>query len=246
MRDDQYLEAITRESAALADAARLAGLDAPVPTCPGWTVADLLEHMGNVQRWAARTVATRPAERISRRDMSEAPPRAELLAWFHAAGRELVTTLAAADPAAPVWTFGPDGTVRFWFRRQAHEVTVHRVDAERAAGRPAAPIAPDLAADGIDEWLGFAAAFGHDALRGEGETVHLHCTDTADGELGEWLLTLRPDGPGLERVHAKGDVAARGAASDLDLFVAGRVGVDALEVFGDGALLERVVRGFTL
>jgi hypothetical protein len=145
-----------------------------------------------------------------------------------------------------VWTFGPDATVRFWFRRQAHEVTVHRVDAERAAGRAGAPIDAALAADGVDEWLGFASTFGKEALRGEGETVHLHCTDTADDALGEWLLTLRPDGPGIERVHAKGDVAARGTASDLDLFVAGRVGVDALEVFGDAALLDRVVRGFSL
>jgi hypothetical protein len=33
--------------------ARSAGPDAPVPTCPGWTVRDLLAHQGMVHRWAS-------------------------------------------------------------------------------------------------------------------------------------------------------------------------------------------------
>jgi hypothetical protein len=84
------------------------------------------------------------------------------------------------------------------------------------------------------------SVFGVDALRGDGETVHLHFTDTAEGAPGEWLVTLTADGPAIEPVHAKGDVAARGPASDLDLYLWGRVGVDTLEVFGDVALLERM------
>ena len=63
--------------------------------------------------------------------------------------------------------------------------------------------------------------------------MHLHCTDTGDDVPGEWLLTLTADGPTVEPVHAKGDVAARGTASDLDLYLWGRVDADALEVFGD-------------
>ena len=39
--------------------------------------------------------------------------------------------------------------------------------------------------------------------------------------------------------HAKGDVAARGSASDLLLFLWGRVPADSLEVFGDAELLAR-------
>jgi predicted lipid carrier protein YhbT len=65
--------------------------------------------------------------------------------------------------------------------------------------------------------------------------VHLHCTDLD----GEWLVTLTSPRPTVERVHAKGDVAARGTASDLDLFLWGRIGGDALEVFGDRELLDR-------
>ena len=35
---------------------RAAGADAPVPTCPGWTVRDLLAHQGMVHRWATAVV----------------------------------------------------------------------------------------------------------------------------------------------------------------------------------------------
>ncbi|MEX2031704.1 MAG: hypothetical protein WEA81_02445, partial [Dehalococcoidia bacterium] len=40
-------------------------------------------------------------------------------------------------------------------------------------------------------------------------------------------------------VHAKGDVAARGTASDLLAWQLGRGPLDRLEVFGDEALLAR-------
>jgi len=109
---------------------------------------------------------------------------------------------------------------------------VHRWDAELASGKTV-ELDAVLAADGIDESLTMLS-FRKD-ITGNGETVHLHCTDTE----GEWLVTLEADGPAIERVHSKGDVAARGTASALDLFVWGRVAPDTLEVFGDRALLER-------
>ncbi|MFI5045441.1 MAG: maleylpyruvate isomerase family mycothiol-dependent enzyme [Acidimicrobiia bacterium] len=233
-----YLDAIARESAALAAAARTAGLDAAVPSCPDWNVADLVEHIGNVQRWATATVSTLPSDRIRFSSTAEHPSPDELLDWLARVSRGLVDELTAADPSAPVWTFGPDRTVRFWFRRQAQEAAVHRWDAELAAGDPS-PIDAVLAADGVAEWLDLRIAANAAAFAGQGETVHLHCTDTAEDGGGEWLVTLGETGPTVEPVHAKGDVAARGTASDLDLFVWGRVEPDALEVFGDAELLER-------
>ena len=238
MEPVQYLEAIARESEALADAAQRAGLDAPVPSCPDWTVADLVEHIGNVQRWAGRMVETLSPERINRSDLSESPPPGELLAWFRASTAGLVGALAAADPTAPVWTWIPDQRAGFWFRRQAQEVAVHRWDAEGAAGTPNA-IESTLAADGVDEWLAMSRSLAAKALAGTGETVHLHCTDVG----GEWLVTLTAEGPQVELVHAKGDAAARGTASDLDLYVWGRVDATSLEVFGDASLLERLRGG---
>ena len=76
---------------------------------------------------------------------------------------------------------------------------------------------------------------GSGNVKGNDETIHFHCTD---GE-GEWLARLSPEGVVVTREHAKGDVAARGTASNLLLFVYGRVPADDLEVFGDAALLAR-------
>jgi predicted lipid carrier protein YhbT len=70
---------------------------------------------------------------------------------------------------------------------------------------------------------------------GDGETLHFHCTDVT----GEWLVTMRSDGIDLTREHAKGDVAAKGTASDLLCWLEGRGPIDRLEVFGDEALLAR-------
>jgi uncharacterized protein (TIGR03083 family) len=238
-----YLEAIARDSGAIVAAAHDAGLAAPVPTTEGWTVGELVVHLGNVQQWATTIVSTLTPDPISRRALSEEPGPAELLPWFEAQSAALVETLAAADPSTPVWSFTPDHTVRFWFRRQAHEAAVHRYDVELAAGRRIA-VDTALAVDGVAEWLDISAALAADELAGRGETVHLHCTDTPEagtegGGAGEWLVTMAPDGPTIEAIHAKGDVAARGTASDLDLFVWGRVDADALEVFGDADLLGR-------
>ena len=66
-------------------------------------------------------------------------------------------------------------------------------------------------------------------------SIHVHCTDTE----GEWLVRRDGDDLVVTREHAKGDVAARGSASDLLLFLWGRRPVSALDVFGDGDLLDR-------
>lgn len=235
MELSQYLDAITRESAALADAAQGTDLDARVPSCPDWTLAQLVAHIGEIQQWARTIVEQRPTERISRRALPSAPPGAELIPWFREQAPQLVAALAATEPDIPVWTFTDDQTARFWFRRQAEEVAVHRWDAELTAGNPA-PIERELAADGVDEYLGLMR-FGptRDELAGNGETIHLHCTDTE----GEWVVTLAKDGPRTTRAHEKSDVAVRGTASDLDLFVFGRVEPTVFEVFGDTELLAR-------
>jgi uncharacterized protein (TIGR03083 family) len=235
---DEYLEAIIRESAALADAAERAGLGSRVPSCPDWTVAELVAHVGEVQQWARVTVEERASERISRRTLPGAPTGAELLPWFRSQAPALVRLLAATDTATPVWSWADDRTAHFWYRRQANEAAVHRWDAQNAAGQ-AEPIETRLAADGVDEALGMLGFRARDQVVGSGETVHLHCTDTPTGVGGEWLVTLQPDGPQIERRHEKGDVAARGTASDLDLFVWGRVPGSTLEVFGDASLLDR-------
>ena len=214
--------------------AERAGLQANVPSCPDWTVADLLGHIGGVQEWAAAMARLGPdAERIVR-DPQAVPEPAQRPEWFPRVTAELVRALdRTADE--PAWTWIPPGTVGFWQRRQAHEAAMHRVDAELAAGVTEPQIGADLAADGIDEFLSVVRAFSNPRLTGRGETLHFHCTDVD----GEWLVRLEADGVTIEREHAKGDVAAKGRASDLLCWMQGRGGLERVEVFGDEALLER-------
>jgi uncharacterized protein (TIGR03083 family) len=234
MEPAEYLDAIATDADALAAAAERAGPDAPVPSCPSWKVADLLEHIGRVHRWAAANSQRPPdAEPWSSRDLETDAPddHGERVAWVRTGAGELVAALDRA-PGTPAWSFLPPPTVGFWQRRQAHETAMHRVDAQ-LADLGGEPIAAALAADGIDEWVSMLS--GMRAAAGSGETIHLHCTDVP----GEWLLTRRPDGVDVEREHAKGDVAAKGTASDLLLWLQGRGPVEALDVFGDAMLLER-------
>jgi uncharacterized protein (TIGR03083 family) len=229
------IDALRREEHALADAARAAGLDAPVPTCPEWTVADLVAHMGRAHEWVTRIVTARAPERGVSPAEIVVPEGAELLGWFAGGIDPLAATLAAAGPDAPCWSWTDDRTAGFWARRRAVEAAVHRYDAQLAAGAPE-PVEHALAADGVDELFALVP-FWQSAgrVRGDGETLHFHCTD---GE-GEWLVRLQPEGFTVAREHAKGDVAARGRASDLLLFLYGRVAADRLEVFGDASLLAR-------
>ena len=160
--------------------------------------------------------------------------------YFRDGARQLVDALAATDPATSVWTFSAaDRTAGFWYRRRAQETAVHRYDAELAAGTPM-PIDTELAVDGIDEFL-FAFLPRLAANLGDlGDAkIHLHCTDAE----GEWLVARAGDDVVVTREHAKGDVAARGTASDLLLFLWGRVPASALEVFGDAGVLDGFRQG---
>jgi uncharacterized protein (TIGR03083 family) len=234
MQTLEYLDTLARDSDALADAAAAAGPNAPVPTCPGWTVSDLMVHMVQGDRWARSIVESRSTERVMPEMPDDAPTGAALVPYFRAGAQELVATLRTVPSDTSVWTFSSaDRTARFWCRRRAQETAVHRVDAESAAGTPH-PVDQTLAADGIDELLTvfLPRLAGGVVLDG---SIHVHCTDTE----GEWLVRRDGDDLVVTREHAKGDVAARGTASDLLLFMWGRRPVSALEVFGDGDLLDR-------
>ena len=240
MDSDDYLNAIERECAAFAVALGN-GAERDVPSCPGWRVADLAVHLGVIHRWATEMVRSRASEPLRDREQlfGVDPDDPALVEWFEQGTRELVGVLRSSPADAPVWTWTPERSVRFWTRRQAHEAAIHRWDAQGALRvRAPQPIDAVLAADGIDEWLGvFAASRSRrtSARMGLGESFHFHCTD----EQGEWVV--RFEGPDIDvrSEHAKADVAVRGSASDLLLFLWGRKSTETLEVLGDASLLER-------
>jgi uncharacterized protein (TIGR03083 family) len=218
-------------------------LDCDVPSCPGWTLGDLTWHVGTVwNRWA-RVVAERVTSDATVRAWGapERPTDELLVDWVTAAHTALFSALSRAAIDQEVWTWtGSNQDVRWVRRRMAHETAVHRWDAAHAVGLPD-EIPAVLAVDGIDEFLElFVArdvATDTPPLAG---TVHLHCTDTSEAAQaeGEWLITsLDRTGATFSRQHAKGDVAVRGRASDLFLWVWGRT-AGPVEIFGDAELAE--------
>jgi uncharacterized protein (TIGR03083 family) len=239
MDTEQYLDQLTRDSERLGDAAAAAGTDAPVPTCPGWTVTDLLQHMVRGDAWA-RTIVEHGQAGDTSRVMPSEPDASitgdALIAEFRVGAAAMIEILRSVDPGTSVWTFSAaDRTARFWQRRRMQETSVHRFDAESAAGTTTR-LDSALAADGVDEFLVSFLPRLADNVSALGDmTIHVHCTDVD----GEWLLTQRDGELTVTREHAKGDVAARGSASDLMLFLWGRVDAGSLEVFGDTDLLAR-------
>jgi uncharacterized protein (TIGR03083 family) len=223
---------VEEQGAALGDAAA-ADLGAAVPAAPGWTVEDLLRHIGQIHARTSIVLRTGTMERPSRRNgMLPDAPSDGVLDWYRATLEGLVADLRAIDdPDRPVWSFSSaHQRAGFWPRRMAQETLVHRADVEQAAGREVTAIDPALAVDGIDEILTiFVPALGADRSPGDGRTVHLHATDAA----GEWLIRFDEDAVTVETGHHKGDAAVRGPAGDLLLWLWGRRPLDDLDVLGD-------------
>lgn len=234
MHRDQYLEHLARDGRRMADLAR-GDLGVAVPTCPEWTLRDLLEHTGQVHRWLTEASRGNPARPT--RASIQVPADAQSIAdWFRAGIDDAVAVLSKLEPHEPRWTWAkPDGgdTAQWYFRRIAQETLVHRLDAELAIGDVTA-VDPTFAADGMEEMCDvFLPAATGQAIGGSGESLHLHATDVD----GEWTLTLQADRVDVARGHAKGDAAIRGAMRDLLLQVWGRDPIGEVETFGDDAIV---------
>ena len=233
MNRDCAVGDLRREGTAIIQLAGAGDLDAAVPSCPGWTVAALLKHLGNVYNWAGTIVLEQlqdapHRDRLPRRGDTETD-----LEWMSHRLDRLVAALDAVPADAVVWNFVTDSPAspEFWWRRQVHETVVHRVDAETARDRPITPVSPDLAADGIAELLEirhFEVVAPDRFSDAEGLWVHLHATDL---EGAEW--TIDTGARTVTAAHMKGDVALRGPAWAIMRWLWGRPVGAELEEFGD-------------
>ncbi|MEU2053814.1 maleylpyruvate isomerase family mycothiol-dependent enzyme [Streptomyces bungoensis] len=227
-------------------------LGATVPTCPDWSLGQLVRHMGGALRWTEALVRTRAQESIAydQVPLGGGPERrddpAALEAWLAESGELAVAALREAGPDAKVWSWTGMSTSGFWARRMTHEITVHRADAELTAGVPY-EVAPEIAVDALDEWLDIAVFVqqvrGHEeALRLEGPTrsVHLHATDAGAALNAEWLVEFGAEGVRWRRGHEKATVALRGPLTSVLLAFYRRLPLDApgLEVLGEREVLE--------
>jgi uncharacterized protein (TIGR03083 family) len=234
------LDAIRRESELFHATAESADPTLGVPSCPGWTIADLVWHLGEVQWFWATDVELRATDPDAVEQSKPARPAdyGDLLGWGRAQTARLLQFIDETPVDTPVWTWArdeADHSVAFVRRHQVQEAAVHRWDMQLAASDATSdPIPPDIASDAIDEFLSATVPWGVRPDKPLSGSIHIHCTDTE----GEWFL--HADGR-VEHIHAKGDVAVRGTASDIILALYERVPLDALDVIGDAALARQLI-----
>ncbi len=247
---DDYLDHIRRESARFR--AVLADCDpaARVPSCPDWDAGDLLWHLTGVQWfWSRIVLGESDPEAVVERERPSS--YSELLDLYDECSAALTDALAAADPAATAWTWAPEQTVGFTYRRQAHEALIHRLDAEQTAG-DVTGLDPQLAADGVNETLdvmfGGTPAWG--AFTPGESLLRIDCIDTDDHvwvRLGTFSGTDPASGktytdeadlsvvddPGVEP-----DCLISGLAGALDAWLWRRTGDEGIDVTGDRAAYD--------
>jgi uncharacterized protein (TIGR03083 family) len=253
MEHEEYCARADAEIARMAAVTEGTDPRTPVPSCPEWDLARLLKHTGITHRWVTTIVTTRAIAPVSPRSIDAGLPGnpAEFPTWLASGAAPLMSALREAGPDTPVWSWSGQVRAGWWARRMLHETTVHRADAELAAG--ATPVFdPVVAADGVDEFLASAPRAGRPSQQmgqlPSGQSIHLHATDEGLGEAGEWLIGFGGNGYEWSHGHAKGTVAVRGPAGLLLLLVYGRVRPDdeRLQVFGDEGLLATWQRVMTL
>jgi uncharacterized protein (TIGR03083 family) len=245
---DRYAAEIQASTAGLAEILAEHDQGLPIPTCPEWTLRQLVTHVGRAHRWAAEITRTRSDEFIPFRAVPDGKlpdDPAEQPAWLRAGAARIADAVRAAGSAL-VWSFTGPVPAGFWLRRMAHETLVHRADAQLAAGaQPEPAIEAEVAADAIDEWLMLlSSGLGNADERAKalpaGAVLHVHATDDGLGGRGEWMI--RHDGGGLtvEPGHGKGDAALTGPAVSLLLVLMRRrpVSDPAVTVYGNSAVVD--------
>jgi uncharacterized protein (TIGR03083 family) len=230
-----------------------APLDAPVPGCPGWEVADLAFHLGKVydrfmQVATGRLTALEDVRALPRSQRPE--DDRELPGWFRERVDALDTALTNLRDYEPLWNFTTAPQVAAWLpRRMLHETTVHRVDLEEATGTPT-PVVADIARDGVDEYLTVLSTTARPGADVVG--LGLRVEEVPGGpswqvraEPGAVLVVAAPPpgagrfGPdGVDGAAADADVVLRGDAATLLLVLWRRLPLASVEVAGreDAAL----------
>lgn len=245
----ELIDTLDVEGGRLVDAALRAGLDADVPHCPGWQVRQLLAHVAFVHGWAADYVGGAVTEVLPEPSEEEiftrAPGDDAIADWALAQHRRLVLALRSAPADLACWTFlAAPSPLAMWSRRQAHETTIHRVDAEEAGRSSLHQIDADFARDGIDEIL--HAFLARRRPRGPvgppRRTIALHDTDSS----ASWSIRLFDetldvvDGPG------DGDLVVRAGAADLYLWLWQRRELNDLDTTGSADAAEEFRRLSTI
>ena len=225
--------AIIEHTRRLAESAAAAGPDAAVPTTPGWTITDLVEHVGQSQDWVAEIIERRitdPTQLPTEMAVLPTDP-GEWQAWLSESALRVASACSDDALDAPVFNASGDersGT-RFWMSGALNEAVVHGFDAANAANRPS-DIYADIAAALISNHLAMLTSptwemrrseSAH-AIRGTGQTLLWLATDITD-DSGAWFVELRPDGATWQPGTQQADVTVTGPARSLLLTLTRRL-----------------------
>ena len=224
MEFTRHCTEIVTQTELLATDLKAADLRAPVPSCPGWSLGDLVRHIGGGHRWAEEVVRTRATEwlpddqirQVSGDDTGELPGD-----WLVEGATRLAETLRAAGPDTAIWA--P-------VRLRPHDVLgppVRPRDPGAPGGRHAGRRhrvrrRPAVVVDAIDEWMELDVMPAHFELTprkrellGPGRTLAFAATDTD----AAWFVDLTGDvitwrrGAGAAAVTVR--APDRTAAADL-------------------------------
>jgi uncharacterized protein (TIGR03083 family) len=213
-------------------------LDVRVPTCPDWSLRDLVEHLTEVHLFWAAAVAAGPSEHAPTLTPDNETLSADLLTRSATATQELIAALRAAGPAMGCWTWWGESDVPMTSgavaRHQVQEAAVHAFDAQLATGT-AQPVPATVALDGIAEFIGIshgtAGPWPYEPVR-----IGLHA-DEGDS----WLLDLKAPGSRVLDSQPETVAGLHGSASNLLLTLHGRLPLDSLRCQGDRAILENLL-----
>lgn len=217
MEPSEHLDWLTVESAAFGRILESGALDAAVPGCPGWDLAELASHLGGVHRWSRRAMTEGRPGTIR----AQAPAgRQPLVEWFAAGAAALHQTLRDTGPDTPCWTMSPPATARYWMRRQAHETAMHRWDAQASQGGPGR-FDPALAADGVAEIV--EMFFPRQVRLGRQQPLaHSLRIEVGDGA----VHALAGDGFDSDAARRRCDASVSGDAEALLLLLWKRITID--------------------
>lgn len=240
-----YIESVELEGARFADVAEGASLDLPIEACPGWSLRDLVRHVGEIHLWAAANVAVPQPRWLQVDQLSNLsaywpdlaggwPTDGDLVSWYRATNANLVEVLRSAPDDVAAFTFLPAPTpLTMWARRQASEIAVHRFDAEHACGI-VSHFESTFAGDMLDELLtGFAPRYT-DVPTDVTRVLRVVATDVSE----QWWVTMKPGGMTTGRSGHGEHLTLTGTAGDLYLALWNRTDGRNLGVAGDPGVLD--------
>jgi uncharacterized protein (TIGR03083 family) len=215
---------------------------AAVPWSDRWTVGTVARHVAGTHHVVAEVVRGRPDADFGLFSELHTPPKdsPEFVEWFRSGTASLLEQLSSVPSDDECWSWFASGRrVGWWARRMAFEAVVHRWDTDAAQGQQFS-VSPDIAADGVDEFLDvFVAASraAHDSP--SGPTMSFECNDRSD----RWWLDLSRRGDRIvSRDHLRASVRIRGTAEQLLLIVWGRIRISdaaGVQVSGEVGELDR-------